>query len=45
MSGDALLKMVRAMGYEIWRAKAAGRVKFQRLEPGEEYCNLVCRAA
>jgi FkbM family methyltransferase len=45
VSGEVLLKMVREMGYEVWRAKASGRVKFQGLEPGEEYCNVVCRAA
>ena len=45
VEGETLLKMVRDMGYELWRATPRGRVKFQRLEPGEEYCNLVCRAA
>lgn len=45
VEGEALLQLVRTMGYELWRARAGGRVKFQRLAPGEEYCNLVCLAA
>ena len=45
VEGDALLKLVRDMGYVLWRARPHGLVKFQRLEPGEEYCNLICRAA
>lgn len=45
VGGDTLPKTVRAMGYELWRATAGGRVKFERLSPGEEYCNLLCLPA
>jgi len=38
-----LLDLVRDFGYELWRTTHHGLVRFQRLEPGEEYCNLVCR--
>ena len=41
----ALLRRVRELGYQAWRATRHGLVRFQRLGRGEEYCNLICRAA
>jgi FkbM family methyltransferase len=45
VEGDTLLKRVRGLGYHLWRATPGGLVPFQKLKPGEQYCNLLCRAA
>ncbi len=40
-----LLAAVRDLGYTVWRATAGGRVKYERLAPGEAYTNILCLPA
>jgi FkbM family methyltransferase len=40
-----LLKKVRELGYEIWRATPNGLFLFQAPKPSELYCNVICRPA
>ncbi|MEI8340585.1 MAG: FkbM family methyltransferase [Verrucomicrobiota bacterium] len=41
-TGDDLLREIRSLGYEIFRAKSTGLKKFDGLLPGESYTNLFC---